>query len=1200
MIRNPGEGTFWAALGDSDRKALLAIGHQTAVPARGTLCNQGIPARDVLLILDGHAKEQFDARDGTEAILELLGPGELEGDLAVWGHPQRASVVALTELSVLRIDSRKFARFVTGNPRVTDALMEAMAHRWARAGRRLALNGAGRAVRPGARVAFHLLELALRTGRVGPQGIRVPMPLNQAELANWVGISRESLVRCYARWRGSLIDTSQPRWLLLPDLEGLRQEAGPWADEDWEALERSLPGPRVSLAVRPPVATDHTWLPAGGEHFTGRRAELARLSFVLAARPPGVVIQGMAGVGKTALALHWTHLESGRFPDGRIFVDLRGPTKAVTPVEALGQILRRLGVPGDQLPAEEAELVALYQSLLADRRVLIVLDNASGRDEQIRPLIPSGSGGFVLVTARQRLTGTGLPMLELGEMAPQEAVELLAEVVGRGRVEPERQAAQELARECAHLPLALRIAAARLAASPGESIASTVRELSGRDRLSAFALPDDPHGALRAAFEISYDTLDPVLRTAFRCLGLNVGPDFSIPSAAALLGTDEETAARRVRELEQAFLVVSATADRRRYRMHDLLRDFARELAEREDSETDRRAVRHRLLSHHLRAARAAEEALRGLGRTEAVAWFEAERRCLVSAVRHAARLGLHPIAYGLAAALYDFLEFRRYSEDNITVHRIGLVSARTNDAWAVIAVMLHHLSAAHRELGRCVRAIGYGEDARRAFQALGDRSGEAAVLDTLALVYTDLGGHPAALEYAGQALALHRELAEPDGEARALDTLARNLQRLGRYDEAYEHAHRALDLRRARGDRRGEAETLLNLARVHRYRGNFQQAAIVVFEALDANQELEHRHGEAEARTELARVHQQLGNRELSRLDAGRALETYRSVGARLGEGETLVILARIAIGETRHMEAITHCADALPVLRAIGHRSGEAEATALFGIAYYWLGRYPEARENLQRALEIRRQIGDLHGEAHDLDYLGRVARRMGRTDEAVLLGLEGLSLSQELGAREREAGALGSLARTYLRIDWLEEALNAAELGLEIRRQTGDLYGMGTALDTYALILRRVGRPHQAAEISQEALAVLVEAGDHHGRGAALVNLAETRLHLDDATAARACAESARALSVELGDRRNEAAAHHVLGLVLVREKQPAQACGHFERETGLRAEMGDHGGRIQALEALARCQDALGRAEAAADTRRRIAALGRWPG
>lgn len=240
MIRDPGEDTFWKELGAVERKRLFALGRRAVVPARGTLCHQGVPARDVLLILDGHAKERFDARDGTEAILELLGPGELEGDLSRWGRPQRASVVALTTVAVLRIDNRRFTEFAAGDPAVTAALMRSLGRRWERAGRRLALRGAA----PGPRLAFHLLELAERTGRVGPRGVRVPMPLNQAELANWVGISRESLVRCFARWRGGIIDTSRPRSLLVLDLDGLREEAGPWAEDEGDRPRRTRASPR--------------------------------------------------------------------------------------------------------------------------------------------------------------------------------------------------------------------------------------------------------------------------------------------------------------------------------------------------------------------------------------------------------------------------------------------------------------------------------------------------------------------------------------------------------------------------------------------------------------------------------------------------------------------------------------------------------------------------------------------------------------------------------------------------------------------------------------------------------------------------------------------------------------------------------------------------------------------------------------------
>ncbi|GAA3231691.1 tetratricopeptide repeat protein [Actinocorallia longicatena] len=1200
MIRNPGEGSFWRALGDAERRNLLAIGHVTAVPARGTLCHQGTPARDVLILVDGFAKEMMDAHDGTEAIIGLLGPGDLEGDQAIWGHPQRATLTALTELTVLRVDSRKLATMVAADPRITDALMRVTATRWTHAGRRHAV----RAGTPSQRLAFHLQELAARFGQGGRHGIRVPMPFTHAELANWIGISRESLGRSFARWRGGLIDTSPARAILVLDAAGLREEAGPWGEE-WSVPEAPPPGVAVRLAVRPPVTLVRSAarLPARPEYFTGRRAELTRLSLLQADRRRVIVVQGMAGVGKTALAVHWAHLVADSFPDGRIFVDLRGPGKAATPVEALGQILRGLGVPGDQVPTDENELVALYRSLMSGGRILLVLDNASGEYEQIRPLIPLETAGLVLVTTKQRLRGLDsregdLTTFELGEMQPDEAVDLVAAVVGDGRVETERAAAEELARECAYLPLALRIAAAKLAGAREDSIAGTVRQLSGRDRLSAFALPDDPHGALRAAFEVSYTGLSPDLRAAFRRLGLTVGPDFAPPSVAALFGCDEEAALAALEELKRAFLVVEPVPGR--YRLHDLLKDFSRDLGSLEDAESDRQNVQRRLLSHYLNQARAARDALGGQGRQEAIAWFEAERRCLVSAVRRSAGLGLHRTAYALADALYDFMEFRRYSEDNIAVHRLGLSSAQAASDWGAAAVMLHHLAVAHLELGRCVRAIGYGEDARRGYRALGDRSGEAAVLDALAAVYAMLGRQPVAIEHAEMALVIHRDLGEAGGEARALDILAQSHLRLGRYDEAFAYAMHALELRQVLGDRRGEAETLLNLARVHRHRGNFQRAMVFALEALEVRQQLEHRHGEADARSELARIHQQLGNAELARRDANLALAIYRSVGARDGEGETLVILARVRISEARYTEAVTHCADALRVLRAIQHRSAEAEAAALFGASYYWLGRYPEARENLRRSIEIRRQVGDLAGEAHDLDYLGKLERRLGRTSEAVLLGLEALALFQELGAREGEAGTLGSLARTYLRLGLGEEAEQAIETSLEIRRAIDDRLGLGTGLDTLALILRRTGRPDEAAEISREALKIMDEVGDLQGIATANVNLGDTCLLLDRLSDARRCAETALTIATDLGDRRNLSSANHTLGLVCQRQDRHDQAIAHFETEIELRAEMGDHRGQIHALEAVIDSRLLQGDRSRAEETRRRVAGIQRWLG
>ncbi|MEO5877255.1 MAG: Crp/Fnr family transcriptional regulator, partial [Streptosporangiaceae bacterium] len=293
-IKNPGQGTFWRALGVAERGELLAIGRLATVPARGALCHQAVPSPEVVVFVDGYGKESMDSQDGAEAILELFGPGDLEGDFAIWGHPQRATVTAIVESRVLRIESRKFAALVAANPRVADALMRTLATRWTYAGRRSAVQSGP----PAQRVAFHLQELAVRFGRRAPHGVEIPMPFSQAELANWIGISRESLVRSYSRWRGTTIDTTNPRWLVVLDPSALRHAAMPWGQE-WEQPE-PVPTVTARLAVRPPVMVGRAGvaahLPASGEHFTGRRRELVDLSLLLADRPSIIVIQGMAGV----------------------------------------------------------------------------------------------------------------------------------------------------------------------------------------------------------------------------------------------------------------------------------------------------------------------------------------------------------------------------------------------------------------------------------------------------------------------------------------------------------------------------------------------------------------------------------------------------------------------------------------------------------------------------------------------------------------------------------------------------------------------------------------------------------------------------------------------------------------------------------------------------------------------------------------
>lgn len=1197
-----GHGTFWQGLPAAERSGLRAIGRVTTIQPRALVCHRGDFTTDVIVVLEGYAKELYDSADGQEAIVELFGPGDVLGAFSPWGHAQRATVVAITTLSVLRIEGRQFARMVASNSRVAGALLRTLANRWTYGGRRLAV----RATQNRQRMAVHVLELVVRFGRRTPRGTATEIPLNQSELAQWAGIAREGCVRVFGRWRERGVIAYRPRKLTVLDLELLRKEAHPWGDlwdgppaaeEPFREGEPSHPrlAARPAAELRPLNDPGAGRLPPGDPCFTGRRDDLMALDLVLSGpRRPGVVIlQGMAGVGKTALAVHWAHQVAEGFSDGVIFVDLRGSQRVpVTAAEALGQILRALGVPGDQVPAEEGELVALYRFLSADRRVLLMLDNVADPD-QIRPLLPGPSTGLLVVTTQKRLTGLTredrVRVIELDELPPEEAVELLAAVLGTGdrRVGAEPEAAARLARQCAHLPLALGLVAARLAENRGETLADTVRELSGPGRLAVFRLDHDPRGALATAFTLSYRGLETPLREAFRTLGLTTGPDFSVEAAAALLGLAAGETRDRLDALAQAFLIGEGAPGR--YRMHELLRDFARERGLLEDTDGRREAAQRRLLTFYLTC-------MRGAGQS----WLEAERRNLVAAVRQAARLGLHRTTWELADALYGFLEFRRYSGDNVRVHKAGLESARAAGDWAAAARMLAHLAMATRELGHNVKAIGYGESALHGFRNLGDRHGEALTLETLADIYGALGRYSTAREHAADALAIHRELGNLAGEGSALNTIAANHGRLGDYDDALTCARRALRIREGTGDRRGRAATLQLLAWLYRRRGSGLDAITHALEALDIFQELEDWHGQASTLAELARVHQHRGMRDMAQRDASRALQIYRTVGARRGEGQALVILGQLRRDEARYPEALTHYGEALAIQQEVGHRRGEAETRAEMGVVHWWLGRYPEAREHLRSALEVHREIGDRHGEAFALEHLARVMRRMDRLEEAFLFGLEALDLWQELGARQGEAGSLSSMARTYLRLGLLGEARRAVEQALLILQEIGDWYGVGGIRDTFALILRRLGRPDEAVVMALEAVRHCRDAGDRHGEATALANLAGGHLDLGRLPESYATAQQALTLAAELNDIRNQAHARHVLGLVSDRLGQHEEAVGHFTEEIRLRQAMGDHRAQMAALRALRDTFRSVGRAGDAADCERRIVGIERWLG
>jgi transcriptional regulator with XRE-family HTH domain len=450
-------------------------------------------------------------------------------------------------------------------------------------------------------------------------------------------------------------------------------------------------------------------LPAAVGCFTGRADELAVLNELLTARPADTAsaavfisaIGGTPGVGKTALANQWAHQVAAQFPDGQLYVDLRGydPGQPVAAEEALAGFLSALGVPGPQIPADTASRAAAYRSLLAGRRVLILLDNARSA-EQVRPLLPGEPGCIVVVTSRDMLAGLvardGARRILLDVLPLADAVTLLRSLVGP-RVDAEPEAAARLAGLGCRLPLALRVAAELAIARPAMSLAALAAELDHPKRLDALEAGGDPATAVRAVFSWSYRHLSPGAARAFRLAALHPGRDFEARAFAALTGTGQQAATRILAELACASLL--HPVGNARYGMHDLLRGYAAELAATDDTETGRGEALTRLLDFYLSAAHRAASVLFPAdvptpadepGDASAVVtaderaawtWLDAERPNLAAVAVFASDQGWAGHAVGLSAALYRYLETGGFLTDALAIHGAAArAAARTGD----------------------------------------------------------------------------------------------------------------------------------------------------------------------------------------------------------------------------------------------------------------------------------------------------------------------------------------------------------------------------------------------------------------------------------------------------------------------------------------------------------------------------------------
>jgi tetratricopeptide (TPR) repeat protein len=804
-------------------------------------------------------------------------------------------------------------------------------------------------------------------------------------------------------------------------------------------------------------------LPTDVVSFTGRHAELARLDQILAERDGSTAvvvaaITGTAGVGKTALALHWAHRVRDRFRDGQVYVNLHGHAgHPAQPAEILARFLRALGVGPERIPSDVDEAAALYRTLLADRSVLLVLDNA--RDAaQVQPLLPGSPSCLVVVTSRDRLAGIAAQRrhrIALPVLAPEEAGTLIDRIVGEDRTAREPDSVARLAAACACLPLALRIAAARLSISEHRTIADYVAELDD-DRLDALDSGGGHDNAVRAAFEDSYQRLSGELRRLFRFLGVIPGPDFTPDAVAALVDERPGRARQLLDRLADAHLIEQPTPGR--YAFHDLLRLYAKELAHAEGPKEDPSAAYGRLLAWQLRTEAAAGRLLypqvlrlpavpgelsgyvTGMAdHAAAVAWLEAERANLVAVVISAGEYGHDRLAGQLADGLRGFFRLRHHPAEwlSIAAYAVDTAVAR-RDLWQETAARLslgsaYHVVGAHREsLTEFARGLA-------ASRECGWRDGEAAILGAIGWVYRDTGKLQHAASHLSQALAIYRQTARREGQANHLCNLGLVYLEVGRLREATELLVESLALHEQTGSRSGQARTLDVLGDALRARGRLPEALIHLNRAAALHGEVGDQEGRAGALTLISAVHCDAGRLELAAETAGAALTLAREAGSGLAEGHAVNAEARVLLRLGRPRQALGGHAEALRLARVASNRY--LESCALTGMA------------------EALLELGEL--------------------DQAAREAAAAMACAGDAGLRLLEAQALGVRAEAHRRRHEHVRAVTDARAALALHRDSGHRLGEAQALLVLADALAKLGDPAEA-DARRSADRIFAEAG------------------------------------------------------------------------------------------------------------------------
>jgi DNA-binding SARP family transcriptional activator/uncharacterized protein HemY len=775
-------------------------------------------------------------------------------------------------------------------------------------------------------------------------------------------------------------------------------------------------------------------LPADVAGFRGREEQLAELDGLVPGEPGAsdvriAVVSGTAGVGKTAVVVRWAHRTRDRFPDGQLYVDLRGygPGQPVEPGDVLSGFLRALGVDGSEIPAEVDERAAKYRTVLHGLRLALVLDNA-GSVQQVRPLLPGSPSCFVVVTSRDSLPGLiardGARRLPLDLLTAAEAFDLLRTLLS-SRVDVEPEAAAELVEYSARLPLALRLVAELVVSRPRAELRALVAELADeRGRLDLLDGGGDPETAVRAVFSWSYRHLPADAARVFRLWGLQPGRDFTLAATAALAATGVEEAQRLTETLARAHLVEETVPGR--FQLHDLLRVYAGELAGRE--EAGGREALTRLFDYYVYAASRAVDAVspqeRHLrpdlpepaldvgawpGGGDAQAWLETERRNLLAFASHATRNGWPEHLRQLSAVLWHYLDVGGYHEDSLVLHTHASALAHDAGDRAGEADPLTLVGLGHWRVGRSREALRYLEEALVIARETGNRSSEPYVLTTLGLVCRALGRFADARGYGEEALAL---AADPGGEALVRVILGIACRNLGRFGEAIEHLERGLSLARETGDRTTEGYLRTNLGDVFAVLGRHEEAIRSLEEGLDH----------------------------------------FRATGTHTSEAYALCFLGDVHRGLSHYDKAVECLEKALAIARETGGRTNESVALKNLGDVHQELRHHDDSARYLDDALAIARDCDDRGVETRVLISLGALGRSRGAAAEAVDHYREALAIALETGSRGEQAVALRGLGDAHRELGSPDDARHHWELALALSEELSlpDVQSLRECLD------------------------------------------------------------------------------------------------------------------------------------------------------